>query len=188
MGRAMVYSAIGALVLDVDGVLTDGKLAYGGMDESGPGANERVKVFHVQDGVAIKHWQQAGRQVAVLSGRQSPLVEQRARELGIETVFQGVTDKVRVFERICTSFVLEPIYVAFMGDDLPDVPVMRRCGAAIAPANAVAAAKRVAHFITRRRGGDGAAAEAIEWLLRKQGRWVGWSIPPAQPGATAVTV
>jgi 3-deoxy-D-manno-octulosonate 8-phosphate phosphatase (KDO 8-P phosphatase) len=167
----MEFSAIGALVIDVDGVLTDGRLWYdlsGDTSASRPG--EGTKAFHVQDGVAIKLWREAGGRVAILSGRVAAAVAVRGRELGIEVILQGIEDKLAAFEGVCAEWSLDPRQVAYIGDDLPDIAPLHRCGLPIAPANAVPGVKRVAQLITRRRGGDGAVQEAIEWLRRKQRR------------------
>ncbi len=169
-GRARRYGAIPILttikllILDVDGVLTDGRLPYdaGGCD---------TKIFHVQDGGPIRLWQSTGGEVAVISGRQSPAVETRCKELGIRQVFQGVNDKVPPYESIREALSIEDDEIAFIGDDLLDVPPMRRCGYPIAVENAVPSAKRVARYVTQRRGGEAAVAEAIERLLRHNGVW-----------------
>ncbi|HEY3245823.1 MAG TPA: HAD hydrolase family protein [Phycisphaerae bacterium] len=176
----MDINSISALVIDVDGVLTDGGLHYGVEQTSGPGAAEQSKTFCVQDGVAVKLWCAARGRVAVLSGRTSPSVAARGRELGIEMIVQGSDDKLAAFERICAEWSLDPRCAAYMGDDLPDVAPLRRCGFPIAPANAVPAVKRVAQFITQRRGGDGAVREAVEWLLCKQQRWKNPATPASQ--------
>jgi len=160
----MDLTAIRLLVLDVDGVLTDGRItASAGGDDA--------KSFHVQDGYAIKLWQKSGGNVAILSGRRSGDVQRRADELGIALVRMGMDDKLvglnELLERASTSGA----QTACMGDDLPDLAAMRVCGFPIAPANASPTIKRVARFVTRRRGGEGAVAEAIELILRKQRRW-----------------
>lgn len=152
------------LILDVDGVLTDGRLLY----DAGGCAS---RAFHVQDGGPIRLWQSIGGEVAVISGRQSPAVESRCKELGIRHVFQGVSDKVPAYESIRTALSVEDEEIAFIGDDLLDVPPMRRCGYPIAVESAAPAAKRVARYVTQRRGGEAAVAEAIERLLRHNGAW-----------------
>jgi 3-deoxy-D-manno-octulosonate 8-phosphate phosphatase (KDO 8-P phosphatase) len=157
-------SSIRLLVLDVDGVLTDGGLVY---RESG----EETKRFHVHDGFALVAALKAGLQVAVVSGRASAAVTRRMAELGIVEVHQGVGDKVQAVETLRERLGLAPREVAVMGDDLPDLPAMRRAGLALAPANAVAEVKRAAQWIARRRGGDGAVREAVEMLLRARRSW-----------------
>ena len=153
------------LILDVDGVLTDGRLTYMRAGADNP------KTFFVQDGYAIKLWQRCGGGVAIISGRESRPVSRRAKELGIEHVHLGVHDKIRAYEEVLAAVGCSDEAVAYVGDDLPDLAPMRRCGFAVAVANAVGEVKRVADYITRRPGGAGAVAEVIELLLRKQGKW-----------------
>ena len=152
------------LILDVDGVITSGRLPY---DQHG----NTIKEFHVQDGGAIRLWQQAGGQVAIISGRQSAAVAARAAELDIQLIAQGVGDKLPVFESFCKEAKVPAAETAFIGDDLLDIAPMRRCGYPIAVANAVPLVKRAAEYVTRRAGGSGAIAEAVERLLRRNGTW-----------------
>jgi len=133
------------------------------------GGNE-IKEFYVQDGGAIRGWQKAGNVAAIVSGRSSPSIETRAKDLGIHHVHQGVWDKMPVYESLKTAVGVGDEEIAFVGDDMLDVPPMRRCGYAIAPANAVPAAKRAARYVTRRLGGEGAVREAIERLMRHNAR------------------
>jgi 3-deoxy-D-manno-octulosonate 8-phosphate phosphatase (KDO 8-P phosphatase) len=147
------------LVLDVDGVLTDGKLSYGAAGETG-------KTFHVLDGGVIRRWQAAGGEVVIISGRIQAAVETRARDLGIKYVFQGVADKLPVYESIVERLSIDDENTAVIGDDLIDLTMMKRCGYPIAPANSVADAKRAAKYVTRRSGGDGAVFEAVDRLMR----------------------
>lgn len=153
------------LILDVDGVLTNGDLPY---DASG---GDACKTFHVQDGGAIRLWQSLGGQVALLSGRQSAAVVARARDLDIKLVTQGVTDKLPAYEAICKAAGVSNAQTSFVGDDWVDLPPMQRCGYPIAVANACPAVKRVSRYVTRRCGGAGAVTEAIERLLRHNGTW-----------------
>ncbi len=146
------------LVLDVDGVLTDGRLYYGGRGES-------LKVFHVQDGHGIKQLQHAGVEVAIVSGRRSAAVARRARELGIKCVHQGVADKSSLVSRLVKDRRLSLAQCGCVGDDSPDVPVMRAAGLAIAVANAHADALAAAHYVTTCRGGHGAVREVCDLLL-----------------------
>jgi len=159
----MDLTTLRLLILDVDGVLTDGRISASGGDD--------VKWFHVQDGLAIKLWQRNGGTVAVLSGRRSADVKRRAEELGIALVRMGIEDKVSGLADLLRAAEASESVAAYVGDDLPDLAAMRRCGFAVAVANAVPSVKRIAHLVTRRRGGDGAVAETIEFLLRKQRRW-----------------
>lgn len=160
----MDMTAIQLLVLDVDGVLTDGRVSMVSEGES-------AKTFYVQDGLAIKMWQASGGNVAILSGRSDGGVERRAAELGIDCVHLGVEDKLAAFETILTSAGYESAASGYMGDDHPDLGPMRRCGFPIAVSNAVPQVKRAAAYVTRRSGGAGAVAEAVEFILRRQGRW-----------------
>lgn len=159
--------AIRLLILDVDGVLTDGRLIYGPTGED-------TKVFYVRDGHAIVSARAAGLDIAVVSGRDSAAVTRRLVELGVREIHQGVPDKVALLPALCARHAVAPAQVAFMGDDLPDMPLLRRVGLALAPANAVGEVRRVADWVSRVPGGSGAVREAIEWLLRCRGAW-----PPA---------
>lgn len=152
------------LILDVDGVLTNGDLYYEGSAAS-------LKPFYVQDGLALRLWQSAGGQTALLSGRAAEAVSARARELGIETVIQGVSDKLGAYEDIRQRQGLSDGEIAVVGDDLPDLPVLARCGYPIAVANAHRRVKRAACYVTARPGGGGAVPEAVERLLRHNGTW-----------------
>ncbi|HEX7217017.1 MAG TPA: HAD-IIIA family hydrolase [Methylomirabilota bacterium] len=164
MRAAPRASRIRLLVLDVDGVLTDGGLVY-------HASGEETKRFHVHDGFALVAALQAGLQIAVLSGRASAAVTRRLAELGVAEVHQGVTDKVAALDSLRERLGLASREVAVMGDDLPDLPAMARAGMALAPANAVTEIKRMAHWIARRRGGDGAVREAVEMLLKARRSW-----------------
>jgi 3-deoxy-D-manno-octulosonate 8-phosphate phosphatase (KDO 8-P phosphatase) len=147
------------LVLDVDGVLTDGRLYYGPRGEA-------LKVFHVHDGQGLVQLQRAGVAVAVISGRRSPMVSTRCRELGIRHVFQGASDKLPVLERLLRRLRLTAAECACVGDDLPDLPLIERVGLSYAVADAVPAVRRRADRVTRARGGRGAVREVCEQLLR----------------------
>jgi len=153
------------LILDVDGVLTDGTIH---LREAG----DYAKAFHVRDGWAIKEWIRHGGQIALISGRNSPEVRNRAKELGIEWVRQGVMEKGPAFREVVASVGVAAEQAAFVGDDVPDLDAMRLCGFAVAVADASHAVKRRADYVTRAPGGHGAVAEIIELLLRKQGEWL----------------
>lgn len=162
----MNWTDIQLLCLDVDGVLTDGTLALSWDDNQ----ESLFKSFHVQDGAAIQRWQAQGGRVALLTGRDSASVTRRARELGITLVYQNASDKAAMFARLLHDAKLEARQVAYVGDDLPDMTVMRQCGFAAAVADAQPAVKRVSGYVTRRAGGRGAVAEVIELLLNRRGR------------------
>ena len=152
------------LVLDVDGVLTDGRLYYG---EDG----QQQRAFHVHDGIAIHWFQRLGGIVAILSGKSSPAVAARAADLGIRHVIQGSRDKLADLTRLLSELDVPPSQAAFVGDDLPDLAAMRAVGLAIAPSNAVEQVRAAARVVTSAAGGHGAVREAIEHLLRCAGRW-----------------
>lgn len=158
-GRAIVW-----LVLDVDGVLTDGRITY---SDKG----EEIKAFHVRDGTAIKLWLQQGKRLAFLSGRQTPIVDRRGAELGVTAIVQGAQDKLPAFENLLRQHGVTASQVAYVGDDLPDVPVLRRCGLAVAVADACPEARGAAHYITEAAGGQGAVREIVELILKSQERW-----------------
>ena len=146
------------LILDVDGVLTDGRLWFGPRGEA-------LKQFHTRDGLGIQQATRAGIEVAVISGRKSKMVEIRCRELGVEHVRQGIKDKVAELERLCARLKIEPSACACVGDDLPDVPLMRKVALAFAVADAHPEARHAAHLITKLPGGHGAVREVCDYLL-----------------------
>jgi 3-deoxy-D-manno-octulosonate 8-phosphate phosphatase (KDO 8-P phosphatase) len=154
------------LLLDVDGVLTDGSILY---TDDGP----ELKRFHVRDGSGLKFWHKLGKRSAIISGRTTRAVEMRAAELGIAPVFQGQAAKLPALEAILFQTKLWPEQVCAIGDDLPDLPVLRRVGLAIAVADACAEVRDAADYVTAMPGGRGAVRDAIEWLLKLQGRWDG---------------
>jgi 3-deoxy-D-manno-octulosonate 8-phosphate phosphatase (KDO 8-P phosphatase) len=157
-------STIELLLLDVDGVLTDGGILY-----ADDGAE--LKRFHVRDGSGLKLWHSAGKQSAIISGRKSLAVDRRAAELGIRPVLQGRDDKLRAFQEVLAETGLQVEQVCAIGDDLPDLPVLQRCGLAVAVADACREVREVAHYATNAPGGHGAVREAIEWLLKLRGEW-----------------
>lgn len=161
--RARV-SNVKILGLDVDGVMTDGRLYY---HDDGT----ETKAFDVRDGHGIKMLQHAGLEVFIISGRSCPMVEKRAADLGISEVTQGVRDKVPVLEKLLSKKGLEPEQVAFMGDDVVDMPVMTRVGLAIAVADASEHVFDAAHYVTLAPGGRGAVREVVELILGVQGLW-----------------
>lgn len=154
------------VVFDVDGVLTDGGIY---IDSHG----EEIKRFNVQDGAGIKYLQRGGFRVAIISGRESRSVAARAEELGIVDLYQGHKEKIKAFDDLLTVHALSPENVAYMGDDLPDLPVMRVAGLAAAVANARYEVKAIAHYVSDVAGGQGAAREFAEWLLMATGKWDG---------------
>jgi len=151
------------VAFDIDGVMTDGGLHY--TDDG-----HELKTFNVQDGLGVVLLRRAGIKVAIITGRTSNVVNCRARDLGVEHVFHGVGDKGAVSGQLLEQLGLQWSELAFMGDDLIDLPAMTRCGLAIAPANARPVVKERAHLVTEASGGKGAVREAIEFLLAAQGK------------------
>ncbi len=152
------------LILDVDGVLTDGSII---MDSHG---NE-IKAFHVRDGHGVKMAQKAGIIVAILSGRNSKVVERRAEELGITEVYQGIHKKSSVYETLLRKYNLSDENVAFMGDDIVDIELFKRAGLPAVPEDADNGVKKLAVFVSSKKGGRGAVREIIELILRSSGCW-----------------
>lgn len=152
------------LILDVDGVMTDGRIIY---DANGI----ETKFFNVKDGHGIKMLQRAGINVAIISGRRSPVVTLRAKELGIDHVYQGALDKLGPFEELLAATGFQPSQVAFMGDDVIDLPVLRRVGFSAAPSDAVDEVLELVNFKARNRGGWGAVREFCDLILKGIGQW-----------------
>lgn len=152
------------LALDVDGVLTDGGLYIGA-------GGETCKRFNVQDGLAISCAIRNNLTVAIITGRQSELVCRRAAELGITEIYQGIKDKREMLEELAAKHSLQLTEVAYMGDDLNDLPALNIAGLACAPENAVQEVKDLADFIAAKKGGEGAVREVIETILKAKGEW-----------------
>ncbi|HEX9736460.1 MAG TPA: phenylphosphate carboxylase subunit delta [Thermoanaerobaculia bacterium] len=152
------------LLFDVDGVLTNGLLLY-------TRRGEQVKLFHVRDGLGFRLAQRAGLKVGLLSGRRSRALERRAAELDFDAVILGTQDKREVFEKFLDDHATAPGKVAFVADDLPDLPVLGRCALSFAPADAVEEVRAVVHVVLATRGGEGAAREMIERVLKARGDW-----------------
>ena len=154
------------VILDVDGVLTDGTIS---LDENGV---ER-KHFHVRDGSGIKYMMRAGLRVAIISGRESNANIVRARELGIEDVYQNAKVKLVPYQQLLAKLGLTDEKVCVVGDDLPDLPLVRRAGFGVAVADAAQELKIEADYVTGTPGGRGAVREVAELILRTQGKWAG---------------
>ena len=152
------------LCTDIDGVLTTGALHYG----AEPG---HTKAFHVRDGAAIKWLQRAGIPVAFISGLDAAATLNRARDLGVEDCFAGHLDKKPVLDQLCAKYGLAPDQIAHLGDDLPDLPLLRRVGLACCPADAVAEVRAACHWVTPVEGGRGLLRLVAERILKTQGRW-----------------
>ncbi|TVU73928.1 KdsC family phosphatase [Cobetia crustatorum] len=152
------------LALDVDGVLTDNRLHY---DANGV----ETKSFHVQDGHGLKLILRSGIRVALITGRTSPMVERRAKELGIQDVIQGREDKLVALSQLCREHDIELDQVAYCGDDLPDREAIRRAGLGISVPNAMPYVLSEANWVTSHSGGEGAVREICDLLLKAQGHW-----------------
>ncbi|UCF00014.1 MAG: HAD hydrolase family protein [Planctomycetota bacterium] len=152
------------LVLDVDGVLTDGTVIINGN-------GSESKSFNVLDGHGIRMWQRAGLKVALLSGRYSEPTKYRAKQLKIDYYFQDCVEKLPVLKKLLDQLGLSPHQVAYIGDDLMDLPPIRYVGFGAAVSNAVVEVKDMADYVTTRRGGDGAVREVIEYILKNTGKW-----------------
>ena len=155
---------ITCILSDVDGVMTDGRIIYDGV-------GVETKRFHVRDGLGIKLWMKSGFSFGILTARTSQIVPQRAAELGITHVLQGYEDKWPAAEKMISELGCKPDQVCYIGDDLPDIAVMRNVGLAVAPADAATDARGIANWILQSTGGDGAIRELIERLLRAKHRW-----------------
>ena len=164
MALAERMKRIRLIVLDVDGVLTDGGIYMGP-------SGEAMKRFDIKDGLGIALWHRAGGKTAILTGRSSQIVENRARELHISVVRQGCVDKAAAYEELKKELRLSDDEIAYIGDDLIDLPVMRKAGLSVAVADAVPEVKAAAFFVTEHAGGNGAIRETAELLLRAQGRF-----------------
>ena len=165
------------LLFDVDGVLTDGKLFLFPVStsESGGAASGQIVVeakgFHAQDGAGISIARIAGIKAGLITRRNSETVALRARDLKLEQVHQGIRNKLKAFREILSAERLSASEVAFVGDDVIDLTVMRNCGFSVAVANARREVKQAAHYVTPHAGGDGALRDVIEFILKAQGKW-----------------
>jgi YrbI family 3-deoxy-D-manno-octulosonate 8-phosphate phosphatase len=160
------------LILDVDGVLTDGRII---INDSG----EEIKCFHVRDGHGLRLLMNAGIHVVIITGRKSKTVEHRARDLGIREVYQGVKDKESLLKELIQYKNLDKEKVCCMGDDLPDLPMFNQVGVSIAVADACIELRTEADFVTRKRGGKGAVREVCELILKAQGKWPNTGLNPS---------
>jgi len=159
---------IRVLIMDVDGVLTDGHIWLLSRRD---GTASEIKGFSAYDGAGLKLARAAGLRTGLITGRESTAVAQRARECEIEFVYQHRATKTAAFEEIMQLTGASESEVAYVGDDLPDLPILTRVGLAAAVANAVPEVKRAAHFVTSRSGGEGAVREVIELIVKAQGKW-----------------
>jgi 3-deoxy-D-manno-octulosonate 8-phosphate phosphatase (KDO 8-P phosphatase) len=157
-------SQIKLLLMDCDGVLTDGRIW---LFENG----EEQKGFHTRDGLGLELWHRAGLKSGIISGRSSSAVERRAKGLGMSFIRQGCEDKRKAFAETLDQAEVTNAEVAFIGDDLNDIPLMTQAGLAIAVADAATEARERAHYVTKLAGGQGAVREVIELILKSQHRW-----------------
>jgi 3-deoxy-D-manno-octulosonate 8-phosphate phosphatase (KDO 8-P phosphatase) len=157
-------AAIAFLVVDVDGVLTEGGIVHG------TGGLE-LKQFHVRDGSGLKVWTACGKRAAIITGRSSQVVDVRAAEVGIRLVVQGAGDKLAAYRQLLNDTGIQPEQACYVGDDLPDLPPLQHCGLAVAVADACPEVRALANYVTRAPGGKGAVRETIELILRSQDRW-----------------
>lgn len=152
------------LLLDVDGVLTQGDIVY---NDNG----EQIKCFNVKDGVGIRMLKKAGIQVGIITGRTAGALRHRCENLGLDLVFEGVHDKAAALDRICADTGVSAAAAAFMGDDLPDLGIMKKVGLPIAVADAHEMVRDAARMVTSAEGGRGAVREICEAILKAQGKW-----------------
>lgn len=159
---------IRVLLMDVDGVLTDGRIWL----QSWPdGTAHELKGFNAYDGQGLMLMRAAGLRTGVITGRASAANAQRAQTVGMEFVYQGIAVKLEAFAEIVRKAGVREEEVCYVADDLPDLPVLARVGLAVAVANASPEVKKAAHYVTRRNGGDGAVREVVELILKAQGKW-----------------
>lgn len=157
-------SAIKAFIFDVDGVLTDGTLLA-------LNSGEQARTFHIRDGYAIRHALKQGYRIAIISGREEEGVRKRLESLDVHDIFLGVDDKMKIFNTYINTYRLDPAHIAYMGDDMPDVEVMRRCAVAACPADAADDVRAISNYVAQKPGGNGAVRELLEATLKAQKTW-----------------
>jgi len=152
------------LILDIDGVMTDGRIVYGNY-------GDELKFFDVQDGFGVVLLKKAGVKVVIITAKKSKVVKMRAKELNIDGLYQNSLNKLKAFKSVLKKFKVTPDEICFIGDDLVDVPILKRAGLSVSVPNAVDEAKSHAHFITTKSGGRGAVRELCDLLLKSQNKW-----------------
>jgi 3-deoxy-D-manno-octulosonate 8-phosphate phosphatase (KDO 8-P phosphatase) len=157
-------SVVKAFILDVDGVLTDGTLLA-------LNSGEQARTFHIRDGYAIRHALRRGYRIVVISGREEEGVRKRLESLDVRDIYLGVDDKMKIFNNYINTYRLDPAHIAYMGDDMPDIEVMKRCGLAACPADAAADVHQISSYVSARPGGHGAVRELIEAVMKLQQTW-----------------
>ncbi len=160
----MALSTIQLLILDVDGVMTDGGIIR---DDAG----QQIKRFHVRDGTGIILWRRLEKDVAIITGKESDVVAHRAAELGIKHLYQNIGNKLEAYEQLKEELGVSDSEIAYVGDDLPDLPVMRRVAVPIAVADAAEEVRAIAKYVTKYPGGYGAVRDAVEFLCKEMGLW-----------------
>ena len=156
------------ILMDVDGVLTDGRIW---LHSEADGSTTEIKGFSAYDGAGLKLAKLAGLRTGLITGRESPAVARRAREVDMDFVYQNRGEKLPAYEEILAQTGLRDSEVAYIADDLPDLPILGRVGLAVAVANAVPEVKKAAHYVTTQTGGNGAVREVIELVLKAQRKW-----------------
>ncbi len=164
MKNTVACEPIELIVSDVDGVFTSGAVIFNNQ-------GIETKQFHVRDGLGVKLWQHAGYRFGILTGRTSQVVKLRAAELSIEIIKQGIDDKLPVIRQIASECNLSLSQIAYVGDDLPDLPVIKAVGLGVAVSDAVAEVVQAADYVTEKRGGAGAVREVVEMVLKSKHRW-----------------
>ena len=157
-------SRVSVLLMDVDGVLTDGRIVYADY-------GDELKCFDVQDGAGLVFWNRAGLKSAIISARESRMVKRRAKEMRVDFLAQRQLLKLPAYQRMLKRFRVSDEHVCAISDDLMELPILRRVGLAVAVPNAVEEVKQAAHYITRRPGGKGAVREVVEVILKSKGLW-----------------
>lgn len=155
---------IKVVILDIDGVLTDGRIILGNY-------GDELKFFDVQDGLGLVLLRQAGLKTVIISAKKSRINHRRAKEVQIVKIYQNAHDKLKVYEKVLKKFKVAPEEVCFIGDDLLDIPVLSRVGLAVAVKNAVPEAKEKSHYVTQNKGGRGAVREVADFILKAQNKW-----------------
>jgi len=154
------------LIMDVDGVLTDGRIIYAN-------SGDELKFFDVTDGMGLALFSRAGLKSAILTAKKSKIISKRAKDIHIDRVYQSAFKKSEAFRKILDDFKVSPEEVCFIGDDVIDIPVLKRVGLAVSVPNAVPEVKDEAHYITKKKGGHGAVREVIDMILKVQDKWNG---------------
>jgi len=157
-------SVIKAFIFDVDGVLTDGTMLA-------LNSGEQARTFHIRDGYAIRHALKQGYRVAIISGREEEGVRKRLESLDVRDIFLGVDDKMKIFNNYINTYRLDPAHIAYMGDDMPDIEVMRRCALAACPADAASDVHAISNYVAGKPGGHGAVRELLEAVMKAQKTW-----------------